>query len=361
MDTITLNIPEHEHSYSISIGAGTLRDVASLFSVRKYSKVFVVTDQNLETLWLDKLLRALPIAHAHIVLPPGEQAKSINNIESIWSAMHDAACDRKTLVITLGGGVIGDMGGFAASTYMRGVAFAHIPTTLLAQVDSSIGGKTGVDFRGVKNLIGTFAQPTAVLIDTNILTTLPRRELLAGFAEMIKHALIKDKKYLEQLTKKPLQSFTSLEIARLVIASCRIKTAVVQGDETETGERKVLNFGHTIGHAIESLSLDTSRPLLHGEAVSIGMVAEAELSQSKGYITSQEASRIKEILHVAGLPTSIPSFPVEAIMEKLRSDKKNEYGSVYFTLLRHIGDAAYNQDISEMIIRRTIRRNLVNG
>lgn len=350
MQSVKLSTSGKDHTYLITVGGGTIALVRELLELDKYSSVFIVTDKNVRDPWLDKLLSALSSPAQSITLEPGEQAKTIGSIEAIWKAMQASGCDRKSIVLTLGGGVVGDMGGFAASTYMRGIAFAHIPTTTLAQIDSSVGGKTGINFGNTKNLIGTFNQPIGVLIDTDTLSTLPKREYLSGFAEMIKHGLIRDLEYLALLTEKPPLEYSSEELAVLIATSNRIKAEIVESDETEGGERKILNFGHTIGHAIEAVSLATSNPLLHGEAVSIGMVVEAAIAQSLGYITVKDVEYIERLLVNTGLPVRIPNINTQAVFKKLRSDKKNVGGTVYYSLLENLGHANYNVTVDEKIV-----------
>jgi 3-dehydroquinate synthase len=268
--------------------------------------------------------------------------------------MHSAGCDKQSLVVNLGGGVIGDMGGFAASTYMRGVDYLNIPTTLLAQVDASIGGKTGIDFAGIKNLIGTFHQPVAVVIDTQTLATLPKREFLSGFAEIIKHGLIRDKKYYQEVTKKHPLKLSQDELVDIIARSCKIKAEIVESDPRESAYRKLLNFGHTIGHAIESLSLESCAPFLHGEAVSIGMLVEAKISQLDGMLSLPELQRIHQGLIKTDLPVYLTNIEIAKILKKVQSDKKNEKGKVNFTLLQKIGKAVYNQNVSENVIIEAI-------
>lgn len=335
---------------TISIGGNLMGKIGSLYDLSTYSKIFIITDQNVEPLFLKKVIATLQVETVSIILPAGENEKHIESIQKIWMAMHDAQCDRKSLVINLGGGVIGDIGGFAASTYMRGIDFLNIPTTLLAQVDASIGGKTGIDFSGIKNLVGTFNQPVGVIIDTQTLATLPNREFLSGFAEIIKHGLIKNKKYFEKVTAKHPLKFTQDEMIDIITESCEIKANIVQSDETEINIRKTLNFGHTIGHAIESLSLDTSTPLLHGEAISIGILAEAKISHLINILSISDLQRIEQALITAELPISSPSIKIDEVLKKMKSDKKNERGQINFTLLRGIGDALYNQNVSEPVI-----------
>lgn len=359
MKQLQLTINKNQQTYSIIVGQNIFANIKEVINLQKYSKIFVITDEHIAPHFLNKLLENLPNEKAHLVLPPGEKAKNIETVQKIWNAMKDAGLDRKSLVINLGGGVIGDMGGFTASTYMRGIDFLQIPTTLLSQIDASVGGKTGIDFAGVKNLIGTFNQPVGVIIDVETLQTLPKRELISGFGEMIKHGLIADIDYFEKVTGKHPEDFSQEELVDLITRSCEIKKAIVEQDETESGKRKLLNFGHTIGHAIESLSLETDQSLLHGEAVSIGMVAEAKISQLQNLISEEDLEKIKKTLHATGLPTSLQDHEVakqshETILQKMQSDKKNERGQINFTLLSSIGKAIINQNVSDDIITEAI-------
>lgn len=332
-----------------------MKKIVTLLDLKRHSRIMVLTDTNVAPLFLDQLLAVLPAATTTtLVLPAGEKEKNITNVQKIWQALLTAQCDRKSLVINLGGGVISDMGGFAASTYMRGIDFINIPTTLLAQVDASVGGKTAIDFAGVKNLVGTFAQPVKVIIDTDTLHTLPQRELLAGFAEVIKHGLIWDKKHFLQATVKHPTDFTKKELAAIVTRSRQIKLEVVAKDPTEQGIRKQLNFGHTVGHALEAISLNTAKPLLHGEAISIGMVAEAKISQLMGLLSEADLLAIKKSLVNAGLPVSVEITNINHILQKMKTDKKNEQGQINLTLLNGIGSAVHNQHVSENIIREAI-------
>lgn len=358
MQEITITTSHPAHRYRISVGGGLLRQVESLLGLSAYSKVFVLTDQQVEGLWLRRLRPYLPDDFAYLALPPGERIKDIAHIQRIWTAMREAGCDRKSLLVILGGGVMGDMGGFAASTFMRGMAFAQIPTTLLSQVDSSMGGKTGFDFDGLKNFIGTFAQPTAVIIDTDTLATLPKRELTAGFAEMLKHGLIADAGYFDALADRRPSEYSPASMADLIARSTRIKAAIVERDEKESGDRKLLNFGHTVGHAIEALSWERNRPLLHGEAVAMGMVVEAHLSQCCGLLAGEDVARITQVVAAAGLPTTVPAFPLSDMWAKMRNDKKNESGVVLFTLLERIGKAVYNQSVDEAAVTEIVRQNM---
>jgi 3-dehydroquinate synthase len=358
MHNIELVISGQEHRYSILIGTGLLEQLGLHIDLQQFSKVFVVTDRNMKQDWLPRLEAHLPEGHDFIVLPTGEQAKSLETVKTIWTAMVKAKCDRSSLVVILGGGVVGDMGAFAASTYMRGVPFVQIPSTLLAQVDSSIGGKTGFDFEGLKNFIGTFAQPIAVVIDTNLLETLPERELTAGFAEMFKHGLIKDVHYFQALGRKKPTAYSKDELADLISTSTRIKAAIVEQDENEIGDRKLLNFGHTVGHAVEALSWQSDYPLLHGEAVAIGMVVEADISREKGFLLDSDVVMITEALRAAGLPVHVPHLPAEYILEKMYRDKKNEHGHINCTLLGSIGAGLFNQVVEPVMIIRALGRHM---
>ncbi len=355
MKTINVTFQEAENKkYSIIIGNGLIEKISTVFDFAGYSKALIVTDDNIKPLLLEKLSKALKIDSVSFILPPGENEKNIESVQKIWAEMKNAGCDRKSVVINLGGGVIGDMGGFAASTYMRGIDFINIPTTLLSQVDASIGGKTGIDFAGIKNMIGTFNQPRLVIIDVQTLKTLPDREFISGFAEIIKHGLILDKDYIELVTSKKPRDFSSDGLIGIIDGSCRIKKEIVENDPTEINLRKLLNFGHTIGHAIESLSLETSEPLLHGEAISIGMIAEAKISELNGLVSHEELELIKHELQNAGLPTSISGIKTTDVMGKMALDKKNDNGKINFTLLKSIGNAIYDQNVSKDLITQSL-------
>lgn len=356
MQKITVSpSPGQPYTCTVIVGINTINDISSLFDLQHYSTLFIVTDEAVAPLFLDTLLSVLPSEAASMILPPGEQHKHIETVQNIWTAMHEAACDRQSLVINLGGGVIGDLGGFAAATYMRGIDFINIPTTLLAQVDASIGGKTGFNFAGIKNLIGSLQQPLSVIIDPQTLTNLPEREFLSGFAEIIKHGLIADSQFFEQVTSKPPLEFNVEEMADIIAQSCRIKAKVVSEDETEQGSRKLLNFGHTIGHAVEALSFETGTPLLHGEAISLGMLAEADISLRQDLLSSADFERIKQALTTAGLATAVINMPVERILEKMQSDKKNDHGQVNFTLLEGVGQTSYNNHVPPSVVTEAIQ------
>lgn len=341
--------------YKIHVGEQAIEKISSLFELGSYSKIMVVTDTAVEAVLLQKLMATLPEGTASLVLPAGEKYKNIESVQKIWTALHNAVCDRKSLVINLGGGVIGDMGGFAAATYMRGIDFLNVPTTLLAQVDASAGGKTGFNFAGIKNLAGTFTQPIGVVIDPLTLESLPEAELLSGFGEIIKHGAIRDKAYFEKVTAKAPLEFSPEELSDIIAGSCQIKTAIVQDDETEGGARKLLNFGHTVGHAVEALSLETDTPLLHGQAISIGMAAEAYISQSLEMLSEADSEQLRGALTAAGLPVSVKGFTPDDILKKMQSDKKNEDGELNFTLLDTIGRASYDKQAPATVVTEALQ------
>ncbi len=302
----------------------------------QYSRFFILTDENTEVHCLPLLKdRFAGMDNFDIIeINAGEECKTIDFCIGIWKMLIDFGADRKSLLINLGGGVISDMGGFAASTFKRGIDFVHVPTTLLSQVDASVGGKTGIDMDGIKNIIGTFTQPKAVFIAYDFLKTLPAREILSGTAEMLKHGLITDAAYWDALKKSDL----SIPSAELIYRSVEIKNEVVIEDPTEKGIRKSLNFGHTVGHAVETRSLlHDKNPLTHGEAIAIGMICESYLSHKKTGLSSDELTEI-----VAVIGNLYPKYKVAkkdyadlcAIMLK---DKKNQNNKINCTLLTHIG------------------------
>lgn len=329
--------------YPIIIEAGLFAHISHYIQPQNYSKIAVITDIHVAERYMEQIKHQLGENILEIIVPAGEEAKTITTVEHIWKVLLDNRFDRKSLVINLGGGVIGDMGGFTASTYMRGVSFIQVPTTLLSMVDASIGGKTGINVNGIKNSIGSFATPSAVLIDVETLKTLPSREFCSGFAEIIKHGLIADKTYFDLVTAKEPFAFSNTELVDIITRSCQIKSDIVLADPKETGIRALLNFGHTIGHAVEASTLETHHPLHHGEAISLGMVAEAKLSQIKGYISLQDVKLIETVLRQAELPIRSITLDVQECMQKITMDKKNEFGEIRFTLLSAIGKGTIHE------------------
>jgi len=337
---ITLNVELGERSYPIDIGAGLLDDAALLARHIGGHKVAIVTNTTVAPLYLDKVaghLRAAGRDVLEIVLPDGEEHKNWQSLNLVYDALLQHKCDRKTTLVALGGGVIGDLTGFAASSYMRGVPFVQIPTTLLAQVDSSVGGKTGINHPLGKNMIGAFYQPRAVIADTATLNTLPARELSAGLAEVIKHGAILDADFFDWIEAniEPLIARDRHAIGYAIARSCEIKSDVVRKDEREGGLRAVLNFGHTFGHAIENgLGYGV---WLHGEAVGCGMVMAADMSARLGLIEPAAVERVRALVRAAGLPAVAPDLGEARWIELMEVDKKNEGGEIRFILLKPLG------------------------
>jgi 3-dehydroquinate synthase len=304
-----------------------------------FTKVFVLIDENTERHCLPKIISSLPADHIVIPVQSGESHKTLDTCRGIWEVLTNSNADRHALMINLGGGVITDMGGFCAATYKRGIGFINIPTTLLAQVDASIGGKLGIDFHGFKNHIGLFQIPNKVIVDPGFLRTLPVEELRSGFAEVIKHNLIADK---VQYTVLKNIKFDAMEWQEWIAHSLLIKNRIVEADPKEAGERKLLNFGHTIGHAIESFYLDSDRHLRHGEAIAIGMIAEAFLSKEKTGLSDQELDEITEHIRRVYPLKSIPESDFPAIQQLALQDKKNSEAQIKCVLLEATGSAVYD-------------------
>lgn len=308
-----------------------------------YSKIVVVVDENTRRYCYPLIEGILP-EHTLIEIPSGEENKNLITCEYIWGIMTDAQLDRHALVINLGGGVIGDMGGFCAATYKRGIDFIQIPTTLLAQVDASVGGKLGIDFRGFKNHIGVFTKPQRVLIDAKFLETLPKRELRSGFAEVIKHCLIRDAEMFETISRKTLEE---QDFAALIAHSVAIKKEIVAEDPTEKGLRKILNFGHTIGHAVETFYLDKGEErFFHGEAIAIGMIAESYISCHRKLIDEKTLRRIKKLLISVYGQTVIPNTIFSAIITHTQQDKKNRGVEVRCSLIDGIGSCLFDVSVT---------------
>ncbi|NLF24181.1 MAG: 3-dehydroquinate synthase [Deltaproteobacteria bacterium] len=359
MQQLEINIGAAQaETYKIWVGSGLISKVPEFFDLSSYSRVAVLSDHNVAPHWGATLVEALSHRAELIVIPAGEEAKNITTVELVWRRLLEAGCDRKSLVLNLGGGVVGDLGGFAAASYMRGVDFVQIPTTLLSQVDASVGGKLGINSAGVKNLAGVFRQPRGVIIDTDTLSTLPKRELLSGLAEVLKHGLIRDADYFTQVCGLGEAVFEPKNLEQIILRSCQIKAEVVQADELEGGLRKILNFGHSIGHAIEILSHARlpAEHLLHGEAVSLGMLAEAKLSELAGFISAADLDHIRAGLQGCGLPVTLKQrFALEDLLAKLKLDKKNVGGVLKWTLLRALGEAVFDVEILPELVEQSLR------
>ena len=337
---ITLQVDLGERSYPITIGQSILANGQRIVEAVSGERAAIVTNTVVGPLYLDGIARALRAAGkrvTEIVLPDGEEQKTWENLQRIYDGLLGDQCDRRTTVIALGGGVVGDMAGFAAATYMRGVPFVQVPTTLLAQVDSSVGGKTGINHPLGKNMIGAFYQPKVVIADTATLDTLPARELSAGLAEVIKHGAIIDADFFDWIESNigQLMARDPDALAYAIKRSCEIKADVVRQDEREGGLRAILNFGHTFGHAIES-GMGYGN-WLHGEAVGCGMVMAADLSHRLGYIDAAARDRVSALVQAAGLPHIAPDLGGARWLELMQVDKKNEGGQIRFILLRPLG------------------------
>ncbi len=336
-----LRVSLGDRSYPIVIGAGVLAGSEALARLAQGRQVAVVTNDTVGGLYEARLDASLAGAAARISirLPDGEAYKRWSSLDQVFERLLRERYDRQCLLVALGGGVIGDLTGFAAATYQRGVDFVQVPTTLLAQVDSSVGGKTGINHPLGKNMIGAFHQPRLVLADVETLRTLPARELSAGLAEMIKHGAIADPEYLERLERDlaALRACDPRALADAILRSCEIKAAVVAADEREAGVRATLNFGHTFGHAIEA-GLGYGE-WLHGEAVGAGMVMAADLSRRLGLVDASVVARLRETIAAAGLPVRGPSWPFERYVELMSTDKKARQGTPKFVLLERLGRA----------------------
>lgn len=342
-------------SYEVVIGPGVLEQAGLLISQKlKGTECALVTDDNVAALFAAKVSRSLKDSGFRptlIKVRPGEESKTMVQAEAICERMIEAGLDRSSFVVALGGGMVGDLAGFAAAVYHRGIPCVQMPTTLLAQVDSSIGGKTAVNTTAGKNLIGAWHQPALVISDVDTLDTLPPREWRQGLAEVVKHAVIRDAEMFEML-----QRFDRKELAPLVRRNVEIKAAIVSADEHETtGERALLNFGHTIGHAIERAG--EYRDFLHGEAVSLGIVAACEISVRKAGLPAPDREKIIRTLRAFELPTTLPpDFPKEKILEAIRFDKKFTQGAVRFVVLSAIGTAHLATDVTMEDIAAAIRK-----
>jgi len=345
----SLQVDLGDRSYPICIGGGLLDNPEPLLTHVAGSEVLVVSNETVAPLYLDRVLGHLAGKKVGtVILPDGERYKTLDTLATIYQRLLELRHSRKTTLIALGGGVVGDMTGFAAASYQRGVSFIQIPTTLLSQVDSSVGGKTGVNHPLGKNMIGAFHQPVAVIADVDVLDTLPPREFSAGLAEVIKYGLIIDRGFYQWLEDNmaALMARDRGALIHAVEQSCRNKARVVAADERESGLRAILNLGHTFGHAIETAG--DYQGLLHGEAVAVGMVMAADLSARLGHVPGAEVKRLVALLQAAGLPVAVPpGMTVEAFKAHMAVDKKVADGVVRLVLLRAVGEAYVSADHSQ--------------
>ncbi len=357
----TLRVELGPRSYPIVVEDGLLNRAADhVMQAGRWSSVAVLTHPHLVTRYAEPLmasLRSKGVRVTLVTLPAGERTKTLRGVARVYDALIQAGMDRRGLLITLGGGVLGDLGGFAAATYLRGVAFIQAPTTLLAQVDASVGGKTGVDLPQGKNLVGAFYQPQTVLVDTATLRTLPMRELRAGAAEVIKYGIIRDKSLFARLQAEMplLLRRTPGVLDEIILRSCEIKADVVAADETEQGLRAILNFGHTVGHALEAAT--SYRKYRHGEAVAIGMVSACLIGEEMGVTPPAVTRDLSDLIRRSGLPTALPAgVPLEAILTAAGRDKKVQEGRLHFILARDIGDVFVTGDVPQQAVRAALSR-----
>jgi len=353
----TLSVELGERSYPIHIGSGLLADGGALREALGADRAAVITNDVVAPLYLDRLLAAVGADRATpIILPDGERHKTLATAAGIYDQLMAGAFDRKSVLIALGGGVVGDIAGFAAATWLRGVRHIQIPTTLLAQVDSSVGGKTGVNHPLGKNMIGAFHQPDCVIADMAVLKTLPKREVRAGLAEVLKYGLIDDAEFFDWLAGRA-RGLLALEdglLAEAVARCCRAKADIVARDERESGVRALLNLGHTFAHAIEAAT--GYGVWLHGEAVATGMVMAADLSRRLGWLEADQARRIRDVLETDfGMPVIPPAdISTDRFLELMASDKKVERGRIRFVLLRGLGRAVIVDSVDPAVLAQTL-------
>ena len=359
MRSIKVNLDKKtSSSYEIRIGFKIIDRIALIIAKNhKANRYVLITDDCVGSLYGKQMMGSFKDVGLNINLiefPKGESSKKINTVLDIVGKLLELGADRGTMLIALGGGVVGDLVGFIASIYMRGIPYIQIPTTLIGQVDSSIGGKTAIDLPVGKNLLGTFCQPRAVFADLNFLETLPEKEFNNGLAEIIKYGIIEDEKMFRMLEDNidTIKSRDSALLTKIVENCCRIKKSIVEIDEKEQGLRRLLNFGHTLGHAIEAIS---KYIISHGECVALGMIAAARISEKKKYLDAVQVKRIEEIILRAGLPAKIPQdISVDDIISKLAMDKKKKNDVVQFVLLKKIGMPFVNGGIASKLIADVI-------
>ena len=346
------------NSYEVRIGASILAQAGPWLKKNKLSgRAVVIADAAVNALYGDALRQSLAgagLTATTLEVPPGEEHKTLDSAARLYREMTEALAERSTPVLALGGGVAGDLAGFVAATYMRGVPLVQVPTTLLAQVDSSVGGKTAVDHEQLKNMIGVFYQPRLVIADVSTLKTLPEAELTNGLAEVVKHAAIRSRslfEYLEASIDRARSRETAV-LEEIVRANVEIKAGVVARDEKEQGLRGILNYGHTIGHAIEAVS---DFRLKHGQAVAIGMAAAARISVRMNMLREDEAARLEALLKKAGLPTAVPDMDITRVISAMRHDKKVQGQKVRFVLLKSLGEAVITDKVSPSLVEEVLR------
>jgi len=345
-------------SYNIHIGAGLLAESGVIAREAGLDgNAVVIVDKRIADRYGAQVLASLRSADfsaALLQVPSGERSKSLRQAEKLFEAMIELGLDRRAWVAAVGGGVVGDLAGFVAATFMRGIAYVQVPTSLLAQVDSSVGGKTAVNLKAGKNLVGAFHQPRVVISDINVLQTLPRREISAGLAEVIKHGLIADPRLLTFVKEhaKAVMSFDPLLLAHLIQRSCEIKGEVVQQDEREQGLRRVLNCGHTVGHGIETVG--RPRRLRHGEAVALGLLAEMRIAQQLGLSAESDRTELVEVLRAVHLPVALPGLEADAVMAAMGADKKATGGRWVMALPEGLGRVRIVEDVPRRLVQESL-------
>jgi 3-dehydroquinate synthase len=337
------------------VGRGLLASLPSLVNLSSHTKIVVIGDSGAEKI-TQTVCQALQVSQDRgRTIKGGESCKRVEELQNIWEFFTSHRLDRRSLVLAVGGGAISDLVGFAAATYMRGIAYIPVPTTLLAQVDASIGGKSGINFGGAKNILGVIRQPSGIVVDVDALTTLPTRDFRSGFAEIVKHGLIIDRSYFDHVTSRDCTTWSADDLVNIIFRSCEIKRDIVEADESEQGVRKTLNFGHTLGHAIEAHAMANGVSVTHGEAVSIGMTAASFISQRQGLLATADQQVIIDRLTTVGLPIQLPeAMDAETLLDLISLDKKNVGGKTRWTLLEGLGKAVHDQDVSDELIIEAI-------
>ena len=340
-----------KNNSKIIYSRSTEQELLPLIKSVQKGKVFLATEETVNTLWISKFDSFFEEnAVKKVVIPAGENNKKIESVAKIWAFLSENGGDRKSLLINIGGGMLTDLAGFAATTFKRGINFVNVPTTLLSQVDASVGGKTGINFGGLKNEVGTFKEPVSVLINTNFLKTIDAENFMSGYAEMIKHGLINSPEHLEELKNFDIKNIDYDVLQEIIQHSVNIKEYFVANDLTENNIRKALNFGHTVGHAFESLAMEQNRPILHGFAVAFGMLAELYLSIKKCNFPANDLQELTDwILKIYG-KFEIEKKDYNRLYELMTHDKKNDSGNINFTLLPQIGKIEINQNCEKEII-----------
>jgi len=353
--SLTVTVEGNTTLSTVWVGRGLVSSLPSLLESSSFTKIVVVSDAGASQA-TDAVCSSLGLTPKHLLtLQGGESCKRLEDLQRIWEFFASQRLDRRSLVIAVGGGAVSDLVGFAAATYMRGIAYVPVPTTLLAQVDASIGGKSGINFGGAKNILGVIRQPKGIVVDIDTLSTLPPRDLRSGFAEIVKHGLIVDRSYFERVIAKDCASWSADELVDIVFRSCEIKRNVVEADESEQGIRKTLNFGHTLGHAIEAEGMHTGTSITHGEAVAIGMNAASFISHRQGLLSQADYETVIDGLQKVGLPTHLPTtMSAERLMALITLDKKNVGGKTRWTLLSALGQAVYDEEVSDTVVYEAI-------